>query len=739
MATLAYDGISDGLLLAGRVWRRKGLVIVVSAAIFVLLLTSIVRIEPLYTARALVLLDRPQVGGVEGADGSGATDPFLLHGEVDLLWSAAVAQRVVDELDLASNEEFAPSEGLGPAAWLSAGIARLRAALDPDPPAAPGTEEEAEAAAGRAREQRRREVVAAYQDQLGISSDGRSLAVGVEFEASGPEVAAALANAHARVYIAIKAEELTSGYAAALAELDGEIERSADLAREAERAVTRFLAENPVLMQVEERSFGAAPASLGPLRAEIAEARRGIAELSATIAVLDDVPPGSAALPGLGLGDAMRSPVLDRLGEREATALIELRRTEAAFGPDAPATLSAREELAAARGAIAEEMGRARGRLDAEMERLRGLLSALEALMEGEVAASADYGEALADYRAIEAEAEARRLRHEALLQRQGEISLAVGLVGADAVLVAPAMPPLKPSSPRTTLLTLVAAMLAAGAGVAAAFLADALIGRAQGTAELARRAGVADLAEVPLPRRPDGRVVRNPRTWAALRALRARLDGATQAGRLTVALTEVGPGTERVVIGVGLALSFAAAGNRTVLVDTDRGERDRSAVLPALGAPVGATSVLRGDAAIDGVLIQSVQPNLDILPVGRLLPGDAEVLSRPGLTSLVAQLARTHSHVVLLAPGLSAPGDAADTARCADAVVMVVGRSRRTLRHLQDGAATLARFGIEPAGFVLTSRIARGRTRRSEEEAGYAEAPAMLHAVPGGRDRGSR
>lgn len=732
---LAHDGLSDGRRLLGQLWRRKGLALAVAAATFLVLLSWIARIEPVYTARALVVLDRPQVDGIGDDGGSGATDPFLLRGEVDLLWSAAVAQRVVDELDLAASEEFAPREKTGLAARLSEGAARLRAALGSGPPAEPGTED---ALAASAEDRRRREVVEAYRDRLGIGSDGRSLAVGVSFEASDPEVAAALANAHAGAYIALKADELSSGYAAALGELRGEIERSAEAAREAEREASRFLAENPALLQIEEGPFGAAPASLGPLRAEIAEMRREIAEIAATTEVFDAAPAGAATLLGQGRGEALRSPVLDRLAEREAAALIELRRTEAAFGADASAAQSARDELAAARAAVAEEAARVREGLDAEMARLRALLVSLEALMERELAAGAEGGRALTEYRALVADAEARRLLHEALLQRQGELSLADGLVGADAVLVAPALPPLRPSAPRTTLLALVAAMIAGGAGVAAAFAADALLGGG-GASALSRRAGLPDLAEIPLPRRPDAHMVRDARVWSGLRALRARLDGLAPDGRLTVALTEAGRGTERVAIGVGLAMSFAAAGHRTVLVDADRSAEGRAEVLPALGAPVGATSVLRGDASLDGVLVGSVQPNLDILPVGRLLPGDAEALSRPGLKALIDQLAPRHSHVVLLAPGLASPGDVADAARCADAVVVVARRSLGALARLREGVRTLARLDVEPAGFVLTSRLGLTRWRAGGGEAGYAEPPATLRAVPGRRERGSR
>ena len=725
---LAHEGLSDGLRLLARVWRRKGVALLVSAPTFLALIAWIAGMEPRYTAEALVMLDRPRVEAIEGPSGFGATDPFLVRGEVDLLWSAAVAQRVVDERDLAASEEFATEEGGGPAALVGGAAGRLRAALSPraEPDAAP--------AAG----ERRREVVEAYHDRLGIGSDGRSLAVRIAFEASGPELAAALANAHARAYIAIKSDQLRGGYAAALAELDEEIERSAVAAREADRAAARFLGRNLELLGAEEGAFGAAPATVGPLREDIADARRSIAELAATIEVLDALPPGvGAAALGGELGEALRSPVLERLGEREAAALVEVRRTEAAFGADAPATGTAREELAAVRAAVADETERVRDRLGVELRRLRGLAASLEALLRDQLEAGAERGQALAEFRALRAEAEARRLRHEALLERQGELALADGIVGADAVLVAPALPPLEPSAPRTTLLALVAAMVAAAAGVAAALAADALLGGARG-GELARRTGVPDLAAIPLPRRPDGRMVRDPRVWAGLRTLRARLDGMARDGRLVVALADAGRRDDRAAVAMGLAVAFAASGSRTVLLDADRSAAERGAVLPAFDAPVGATSVARGEAPLDAVLIRSVQPNLDILPVGRLLPGDAEALSRPGLEALLGQLAQGHARIVVIAPHLRSPADVADAARCADAVVIVLERSRSALRRLREGAAGLARFGVEPAGFALTERLPR-KGGREAHGVGYAEPPATLRAASDRRDREPR
>ena len=703
-----------------------------AAATFAALLALIASLENVYTARALVMLDRPATEMLDGSAPAPATDPFVVRSEVDLLWSQAVAERVVRAENLAAVPEFAPDADDGLRARLSALIASIRGTPEEVSDVETGPAVDAETA-------RRTAVVESYQDRLGIANDGRSLAVGITVESRDPLLAARLANAHARAYIELKSEELAGAYQNAGRLLQREIDRSAQRLAQAERSVAEFRNATEILRFVGPGGLrGDDAGEVEQLRAAIVETERTAADRAATLAQLRETP--SAA----SLMEAVRTPTLVRLRTLAADALVELRQGEAAFGVGDATVTQARARLAAADAAIAAEIDAIEEQFEAELARERTLLASLRRLIEDEADERAAYNIAAAEYRTLQTEAEIWRTLYEVNLERQGDLRLADGLLGTDATLVSLAEPPIQPSFPRSTLFLVLGVMVSGVIGLLTALAANAIWGRSRPPAEIAQEVGVPVFGVIPLPRRVDGTFLQRPATWQALRSLRSRLVAAGGRGMseeeqaAVIGLTGAAGSDDRIVVAIGLSRAFAATGARTLLVDADPYRRTGTALLPVLDSRSGLADALTGAAALDALIVNGGQRNLDVLPLGGDAAGTADALASRAMVDLVDRMRRRYDYVLVLLPDSDAAGDVAAIGAQAGLVVAVGRNGRRAVRHMRRVDATLSQFGVSVSGLVLAEpRRFLSRGAKGAGSGTPAEQPIRLDSLRGRAARG--
>lgn len=185
-----------------------------------------------------------------------------------------------------------------------------------------------------------------------------------------------------------------------------------------------------------------------------------------------------------------------------------------------------------------------------------------------------------------------------------------------------------------------------------------------------------------------------------AVRELRTNvlLEWRQSGQRRPVCLQSLHHGDGRTFIACNLAIAFAQANVRTVLVDLDL----RTPGVPKLfGIQPGpsAASLLAG---------QHVTPHtvdsrgfLDVLPAGPRVPNPQELVSSTALPDLLRDLNQRYEAVVIDGPAWSCGADAQLLA-CAGADVVLVARSDHTpLRQLQEMRDRLAQLQVRILGVV--------------------------------------
>ncbi len=180
------------------------------------------------------------------------------------------------------------------------------------------------------------------------------------------------------------------------------------------------------------------------------------------------------------------------------------------------------------------------------------------------------------------------------------------------------------------------------------------------------------------------------PRSAAAeaFRALRTNIQFASPDKPVhTILATSTSPDDGKSTTIANLAVTFAASGSPTILVDADL-RRPHLHKLFRLPNEQGLTTLVSemarkgGDADLDSHLQATGVPNLQVLTSGPVPPNPAEILASQRMADILARLREKAEYVLIDTPPVIAVADAAVLAPRVDGVFLVInaGKTKRDL-----------------------------------------------------------
>jgi receptor protein-tyrosine kinase len=224
--------------------------------------------------------------------------------------------------------------------------------------------------------------------------------------------------------------------------------------------------------------------------------------------------------------------------------------------------------------------------------------------------------------------------------------------------------------------------------------------------------------------------------TYEAYAELRTRLIfSRKEEAQVPIALSMALPMDDGPIIPINLATSIAMSGRRTLLVDADLRGQAVSRALKAAGRK-GLADILERGGSIDGAIVKTSHPKLDLLAAGRTFKNPTDLLSLRRFEELIQRFRNDYEKVVLSTPPLSISVDAALVASkgCSALVVIDVEKCTRNIAML--AMESFQRLEVEPLGIILTNvkvrrseRTLRGLQPRlpEEEEAVSSEQPEKI------------
>lgn len=231
-----------------------------------------------------------------------------------------------------------------------------------------------------------------------------------------------------------------------------------------------------------------------------------------------------------------------------------------------------------------------------------------------------------------------------------------------DIAIIDSAVTPFLPSNSNSwarLLILAVAASLAGGVGLA--LLLDHIDTRFRYPEQVSDELGLPVLGAVPqIHKQKSGEP--DPEEAAqvieAFRSIRLGLANSfSSGGPVVFTVTSPGAGDGKSLVSANLALSFAEAGYRTLLVDGDIRRGELHAMFGASRRP-GLVDFLVGDVPLEAVLRESGHENLSLIPCGTRRHRGPELLISEALARLVADMRLRYDAIVMDSPPLGAGVD---------------------------------------------------------------------------------
>lgn len=671
-----------------------------------------------YRAEAVMALD---VRRIQGMPIDQVVTPLpqenpVLRTELDMIGSRIMAQRVLAKLAEAGVDPFASES----AEKLSGGD-RPTQASDGRPGSA-GEDRAAVQLPDMAAEDRSADDRATREDRLRaglkVVNDGRSYTIYIAYSAADPEIAARVANAYARAYLAYQDDVQIDATRRVSDWLSDRLRVLAARLEQSEKEAERFRASSG-LLEIDGVTLTAQ--RLSALNTELMAARAAYATAAARQKTAARLAADTAGLDSFT--EVLGSPIIQQLRASQAQferRLRVLKDTGAAQSAEVPALTS---ELDAVRQQITEEVRHILASLQNEIDAATRRISSLENELR---AAQANYGAsdlARVKLEALVREANADRAVYESLLGRSKQIVDQNGLVDPGVRLISEATAPSRPFGLRLWPALLLGMLSGAASGLGLVWILERLDDRVRSRRSLETATGAPVLATIPIlarrRRNPFG-FGKAPSSEAFDEAISSlqwvlRLSPPTRRAAVLM-VTSALPQEGKTTIALALARAMATSGRSVVLVDADLHRQSLGRLTgqphPAEKPPLGLGAFLRGDAAVDDILTPDAVSPLRIVVA---VEPAADVQARLGsarMKHLVDVLRDRFDVVILDAPPVLTSSDAAQIGSHVDGILFVTRWGRTTFETVLSALQSLNQCGLGLPALVLNGVEQRAQRR---------------------------
>ncbi len=173
--------------------------------------------------------------------------------------------------------------------------------------------------------------------------------------------------------------------------------------------------------------------------------------------------------------------------------------------------------------------------------------------------------------------------------------------------------------------------------------------------------------------------------------------------GGKVICITSAVAGEGKTTIATNLAITFATAGYKTVIVDCDL-RKPRLKNMFDLPKGKGIVDYLSGQTTFEDILQKEVRPNLDVVPTYKTAPNPAALFNSREFDAMMKSLESDYEYVIVDTPPVNVVSDGILVGTRTDGVVLVTRPYYSDHKNIQTALNSIAFADINFLGFVANN-----------------------------------
>ena len=183
-----------------------------------------------------------------------------------------------------------------------------------------------------------------------------------------------------------------------------------------------------------------------------------------------------------------------------------------------------------------------------------------------------------------------------------------------------------------------------------------------------------------------------------------------------TISITSCFPNEGKSSVSRNLAINFAKAGKKVLLIDADMRKSITMGTVTAEGEVFGISHLLSGQAELDDVIYSSRNnENLYVIFTGSFPPNPSELLSGERFNKLIQEARKCFDYVIVDTPPLGAVIDAAVISSVCDGAIIVIRANKTSYKDVKAVKTQLEKANCKILGTVLNGAESKGSSYYNE------------------------
>jgi capsular exopolysaccharide synthesis family protein len=407
--------------------------------------------------------------------------------------------------------------------------------------------------------------------------------------------------------------------------------------------------------------------------------------------------------------NAQSASLVTQLQQQLSSQKIQLAQLSERYREKHPRMVAARNSIAQTERELQSAVDAAASAVKSEYETAFRNDKEAHAQLSTREAESLEIDRYAVDYSNLEREFRINEQLLQNILGSMRATSMTSNIETQSARIVDQAIPSLRPISPRV-MVNLAAGLLGGIAlGLLCAFIIACIDDRVKSTYDIESGVGLPLLGIIPEVKRMDPShraqvAISNldRQTAEAFLSLHSsmRLKDGCKDARVLLTTSTI-PGEGKSFLTTNLALTFAAHGERVIVVDCDLRKPNIHRSFK-LENKRGLIDVLQGDAKFDEVVLCKVHPNLDVLVTGGRSRNPTQLLNSSEFETLIADLRKRYDRVFIDTPPLAAVTDAMVVLPLCDGSLFTIYFNKVRRKAARFAAEKLREANVPNFGAVL-------------------------------------